>query len=362
MPVLLRTLSQAQWVYSIFDFFMAFSILGFSFLIKRMNPLYLIYGWSITSSIIIILLDFTSRSMFTLFILSFLGIVSGAGALANSIIFFDQTEIMERGRVGGMLVFISTLISPLLFSLASGISPAMVCLLLSLTPLATILLKPCGFDKRQNMNKGLRGQGRSFKYYLLSWIMLSLTNSIFTYAINFKFKKLFPHFFGINTLLQYFSASIGSIIGGVLVDWFGRKSVLSSGLLLHGAGFAFVGFALTSATHHIAYLVNGFSWGFFLVVFYLIVWGETGTRSNMAMRYSLGLAVFHLSRCAGFFLTPYVINMPATSILLLNSLLIFISFFPLLLARETLPEDIMNNMHFEFYKKRVKDFLKREKS
>ncbi|MFH0748552.1 MAG: hypothetical protein V1915_01320 [Candidatus Bathyarchaeota archaeon] len=361
IPVLSKTLAegQMQWIRFIFDFSIGCSILSICLLIKRINPYHLILGSSVASSIMIVLLTFVSGSIFTLPAISFLGAVCGVAVLANAIIFFDQTEITERGRAGGMLVSTSTLTGPLLFSLVPAISPQMICFFLNIISASVILLKPKGYEKRKNTDKTLKKPSGNFGYYFLSWTILCLNNGILQRTVALYLAKTFPQYYNIDTLLQFAFVSFAAIISGILADWFGRKIVLVSGFLIYGVANTIVGFALTPVTQFIAYPSSGLSWGFFLAIFYLVIWGETDGTGNVILSYALALTVFHINNSLAYIVEPYIMGVPIVSVLFLSSLLVFIGLIPLFLARETVPEDLLKKIWFDSYKKWAKGFTKK---
>lgn len=67
------------------------------------------------------------------------------------------------------------------------------------------------------------------------------------------------------SILKYFAASFGALLGGVLADWIGRRMTLGIGLTLYGIDATFSGLVSASGFFIFTAVTTGLSWGIFLV-------------------------------------------------------------------------------------------------
>lgn len=95
------------------------------------------------------------------------------------------------------------------------------------------------------------------------------------------------------------------------------------------------GLTTTAEVFVLRYFLEGFSWGIFLVLCYLILWGEFDKGGSLY--YSIGLSTFHFSRVFGFLVNPFLSEISISMATMISAMLIFISVMPLIYARETLP-------------------------
>ena len=259
----------------------------------------------------------------------------GLGLLAFSLYFCNQTRIEERGRVGAVIVSPSLLLTfVLLLFLKVLYGPFIVLIFLSLIIFVTIFIKQTG-DK--TIDEKIPLQKRDFSLYLSSWFIICLNNAVFlkiTFrALNLRFSELF----NFAQMLRYLAAGFGALIGGSLSDRIGRKLVLELNIMALGIGSTMVGLTMVDSAYVLVQLINGFSWGNFLVIYYLILWGELGFKNTRGIYYSLGLSVFPFLIAVGYTILPLLDKMKLEAAIFISSSLIFVANVPLVFTKETLP-------------------------
>jgi len=175
--------------------------------------------------------------------------------------------------------------------------------------------------------------------------------------ITFWVMKLFPMISLQMDISQYFMSAVGALIGGIVVDWSGRKIGLITGLVLYGVGTALSGIAIITNSYLSAFVssvMNGCSWGFFLVLYFFVVWQDLADTGNS--RYYSGLVIFYLSLFLGY--TMPQIPVSPEIIAFLSSTLIFLSNIFIIPAEELLPSWIAQVRDIAYYLYRLKKFFK----
>jgi len=212
-----------------FNFFVFLAlILGIS-LIRRVKKIYIIYTWSILSTIGTILIIIIQKDIFKLAIYFLTGVLYGIGLLAYFTYFYSLTVPEERGRTAGLIGFIFLPILSLLtvsIKQLDIIRTAMLCIILNLVPLGIIPLNP-GKITTLTAKRDLRSfnpEKRTILLYFIPWLIFSSINSTLAKVVSFHVSN----YFSVSSLMllmtsQVFGASLGATIGGIISDFLGRR-------------------------------------------------------------------------------------------------------------------------------------------
>lgn len=314
----------------------AISLILGSFLTAKMNRLQIMCAWA-TALLVTSLILMTVQSLsLVIVLLCIQGAFFGLGFLTFNLYFYEKTEIEERGRIGGVIVFISLLLStPLLFFLRGTHEPFTVLIFLCLIVFATMFLKQKGeiaTDERSLFEK------RNFLLYFASWFIVCFNNATLLEIAFTALQLQFSTLVDFARLLKGFAACFGALVGGVLSDRVGRKLVLQFSLMILGIASTLVGLTMVDTAYIFLNIINGFSWGGFLVIYYLILWGEFSSRKSLGTCYSIGLSIFQFSKAIGYAVLPLLDRMELEVAIFISSALIFVSNIPLIFAKETLPQ------------------------
>ena len=338
-----------------FNFIIAIASLLNSFFIHRFSKIRIIYEYSIATSIVTVLLLFTSSIILRLIIIFVAGIFFSIGQLAFFTYFWSLTVSEERGRAAGLVGFFSLPIFYIVSSMVetfdfSGI--IMMSVILSLVPMLIKLLKP---EKKAMLTakkdeKGYHPEKRTILLYAVPWVLYSLINATLARNMAFYVSQRVPsYYYMFLSISQLLGAVFGALGGGIIADFFGRRLSLVFSLTLYGIGSALVGLVENYEMFGFVYVANGLTWGILLTLYFLVVWGDLANKESCAKRYSIGLITYYLAMGVGSLLTHQVFQIPLIVSSLVSCLLIFLSNIPLILAPELLSSDFRERIRLKLY-------------
>jgi len=278
-----------------------------------------------------------------LFVICVQGIFLGLCVLSFTVYFGDQTKIEEKGRVGGAIVFLSLTFGLILsLFLVTDYAPFLIMMFLGICALAVSISKP--EKEKLNNGKATYVDKKNFLLYYIPWLIFCLNNNAFATVTIGRLRQLFPEAVVLIGVIQFFGAALGAIISGCMSDRIGRKLTLMYGLTSLGIAATLVGLTTTIETFIFSYAISGFSWGIFLVLYYLDLWGEFNKGNGWNICYSVGLSTFHFARVFGFLISPFLSKVDVNTASLLSMMLIFSSDIPLIYAQETLPSQYRSSV------------------
>jgi len=342
-------------VYASLNFIIAITSLLASFFIHRLNRIRIIYESSIITSILTILLLFTPSIILRLIVIFVAVVFFSIGQLAFFTYFWSLTISEERGRVGGLGGFFSLPFSHIVILMTETFDfsgTVMVSAILNLGTLAIKLLRPekKAFLTAKKDEKGCNPEKRTILLYSVPWALFSVINATLARNISIHVFQQVPFsYYLFICVLQLVASVFGALGGGIIADFFGRRSSLVLGLTLYGTGSALVGLTENYEILCFVYVANGLNWGILLTLYLFVVWGDLANKESCAKRYSIGLIIYYLAMGVGNLFSHQIFQISLTTSSLVSCLLIFLSNIPLIFAPELLSSDFRERIRLKLY-------------
>jgi hypothetical protein len=311
----------------------------------------------IISSLILTLVNPTNA--LDVLVISFLfGVSFGLGLPASMDFFATSTNIENRAKLAGLILFVNGLgvfllliiaadnviIQALVLSVWRGLG--LIFFLMS-KPSQGIVKKPESISFMPILTQ------RSFILYFIPWSMFSL--------VNFLSLPLQCNILGsdiVNLLNSIEGALVGvfAVIGGFLSDIIGRKRITIFGFVMLGFGYAILGIYPQNLLSWYFYtLVDGIAWGIFSVIFIFTIWGDLSQDLSSDKCYAVGGLPFFLSNLLRLTIGSYIGEIiPAYAIFSFTAFFLFLAVVPLMFAPETLPEKKLRERELKKYIEKAK--------
>jgi len=328
------------------------------------------YAWSLISPLATLSLLLASEFWFFVAV-CLLGALYGGFVLEFFANFGQSTLIGERGRIGALVGSIAVLVMSFLtvISLLSGfVGSVVLCSVLCVLSFLTtrLVTLDSGKSKAEEAHSLERTSGtkRDFFLYLVPWLIYNLVNAL----LGRYQTPLFIDEFQISILSTVFLSDlmscIGALVGGFVSDLHGRRTALGIGLTSYGISTVLSGLIFLETQNALpmvlSLVLNGFSWGIFLVLFFFVVWEDLSSIYN-SVSYYVALSFYPLSIGLSQFL-PSETQFPLAHIALVGCLLIFSSNVFLVAAHELLPPEAKKEIGLFVYIEQAKAlFKKRQK-
>jgi sugar phosphate permease len=322
---------------------------------------------SIATSTAAFLLLFASNEVVKIAVIFMMGIFLSTGQLASFAYFWDLTVSEERGRVAGLIGFVSLpfyfIAIPVVAEALDFPATVILSIFLSLGPLVIILLRPSKAAlTSKKAERGNSFEKRTVLFYSIPWIVFSLINATLARNISLNvLQQVSSSFYLFLTGLQVIGVIFGAVIGGIVADFFGRRLSLAISLTLYGISSALAGLIQKSEIFSLVYFTNGLGWGFLLILYTFVVWGDLANEQNCAKMYSIGLAIYYSAFGIGL-LFPQISQIPLVLSALVSCLLIFLSNAPIIIAPELLPSYFREKIKLRSHMKAVRKINKRSQN
>ena len=297
----------------------------------------------ITVSLLLVTLE-ASNMEYILLVSFLLGTSLGIGFPSCLAYFGDNSDVENRGWLGGITFFasgISILIIGLLLSFSASILVGALILAAwrGIGLISFLLIRPKQDQQKETTieisYKSIL-QDRVFLLYILPWIMFCLVNFLEAPVISTLFGEEIVAYVPIT---EYGIGGVVALIGGWFADSVGRKRVIIVGFITLGIGYAVLGlFQNITAFWYLYILIDGIAWGIFSLMFYLVIWSELAGNRAKEKYYLLGVLPFLIASYIRILFTPFAEIVEASSAFSLASFFLFIAVLPLLYAPETMPE------------------------
>ena len=337
----------------------ASSIVG-AFVSQKMNQKsYLIYFWVISGIFVL----FLTYYLFTLPLLAsfLLGASFGYGFPVCLAFFGEHTNIESRGRIGGLSVFISIGLGLPFISLVFASFSITGLLSVSIMVLGVLLLifRYIAVEEtklaRKSSFMSLIGN-RTFLYYLIPWAMFIIVDELESSILEYFLKNyLGDIFFEQVRLINSILIAVFGLVGGFLIDSIGRKKVVIYGFVSLGLTYALVGFLSNiSWLWYVFGIIDGITWGLFIVIFILTIWGDISVGESKEGGYAIGVLPLFFGSILREALRRYLELVPVYASFSFASFFLFLAVIPLLYAPETLPEKVIRRKELRKYVEKAK--------
>jgi MFS family permease len=307
---------------------------------------------SIASLLVLTIIDGTSSNTFVVASLIW-GVSVGLGMPSSMAYFADTTSTDRRGSVGGVLAF-AFIISLFVLAVSLGtlvpvtrIQAFTAWLGISLGIL--LLFRPMSTYDNITANPKLWSilRNRKLVLYFVPWVIFCLVNSLEAPILKDFFGSVF---FNSSVVAEFTISSVSALVGGFFADRLGRKLVAIVGFALLGLGYAILGlFPGFRVSWYLYIVVDGIAWGMFVVVFFIVLWGDLASDETKDKYYLVGGLPYLLSWFVEILVEPYVEVISIYAAFSLASFLLFLAVLPLLYAPETLPERRIKNLQLKQY-------------
>lgn len=316
---------------------------------------FLIFWMTLGSVLSLFLFGIGTHSLLVTSIISLLlGISLGVGMPTCMSYFTDIVDIDKRGRVSGIIILL-TGIGIFVFDIAAQtilVDPLLLGGLLVVWRLFSLLLflsakslqkieRKKSFESYPNILKQ-----ESFLLYFIPWILFSLINSIVPTAgsndpqIAFELQVFQTVFMG-----------MFAVLGGVFLDFFGRKRIAISGFAILGFGSAISGLSTNWIILYLNAIASGIAGGFILVLFITVIWSDLSYNSASDKYYALGVLPYFAAIFLDIAIGKYIIDNITDTLFSFTAFFLFLAVLPLVYAPETLPEKKIKERELSKYLK-----------
>jgi hypothetical protein len=308
------------------------------------------------------LLLFVSGKLVISILVFLIGVFVGLGQLSFLAHFWKTTSSEERGRIGGLIGFATLPIYFILnYVVAENLDLSGTVILaaaLSIVPLA-----PTIFRNRLSLTVtkkiGACPEKRTIILFSIPWFFFCLINSTVAKNITLNLVQLIsPSSIGFIIILQAAAAFIGTLIGGIVADYFGRRLTLAISVTLYGIGMALSGLIQNTTLAYFSYFVEGLSWGILLTLYIFVIWGDLSNKENYTSIYAIGLIAFYIAAAFEPFST-LVSQIPPVTSAFLGCTVIFLSNVPIALAPELQSSDFLEKIRLKMHIKAAKKVAKK---
>jgi MFS family permease len=274
----------------------------------------------------------------------------GAGITGLRVYLSDLTEVDERGRVAGGLLFTSYASIVLVKIALHGASQTLSVIFVTIICLAGLLaytVKP----KRVDVKNKITVYGRTLQYFLISWLLFALAYGSWNAFVT-------PHPIGSTRIggallgsLLILGYGLAALVSGTSADWVGRRTVLGFALLIQAS--AYIIYGLIPSLRYLALVMETLSWGALNTVFLFIVWAEI-SKNHMGLFYGAALAIFF----GGFMFSGFLIQIlgPVKTVYasIASSAILISAIIPLYSSDEPPPKEKVKVREMATYMKEIK--------
>jgi MFS family permease len=288
----------------------------------------------------------------------FLGISIGIGLPSCLSYFADSTCIENRGFIGGItwsgvgftVLFFAFLMNAL--GRWEAIAALTIWRLFGSFSFMFLTRQHKKLDVQKSLSYLELVHKKEILLYLFPWIMFSL--------INFAEAPLLERVFGADLftfvgLVEYAFIGIFAIVGGIIADIVGRKRVVITGFVMLGIEYAALSvFSDSPVTLYLFTTLDGITWGFFVSIFFLAIWGDLAQNQEKEKYYALGGLPNLLANFVSILISPYASDISPIAAFSFASFFLFLAVIPLMYAPETLPEKAIRDRELEQYIEQAK--------
>lgn len=361
LPKIINSEHSLPLIQALFSLTIAATLFGLSVLkYKPLKPS-ILFGTYIATFAFTLLLLFVSGLLVISVLVFLVGVLVGIGQLSFLAHFWKTTLSEERGRIGGLIAFATLPIYIVLSEfVAAGLDLSGRVILtaaLSLVPLMVTLFRNNNLSslaKKENAYP----ETRTIILFSIPWFLFCLINSTLSRNISLDAIQLVSSSsLGLLVILQGVATFIGTLIGGLLADFFGRRLTLALSVTLYGVGMALSGLIQGPTFAYFSFFAEGLSWGILLTLYVFVIWGDLANGGNYTRLYALGLAAFYFASALEPFST--LISIPAVTSAFLGCTIVFLCNVPIALAPELQSSDFLEKTRLKMHIKAAKKIAKK---
>jgi MFS family permease len=355
------SIDKGKWLL-LFLAFMTASVIGSGFLVDKALKNVLII-MLVTPVIAILTAAFLWLNLDSSFLFAILlGFAAGVSPVAIGAYFADHTSPEDRGRIAGIAMGATLLISqvflltgPLNIGSMSNVGVLVITIILLIT-FVGLALRPRGSPQDSSATKHRRSSRPKqialyatpiFLFYVVAGVLFSMV-----------FPTIQDH---VNNSVFYIIWAIpfviGAVFAGVQLDIRGRKFPTIVGLAITGVSVAVFG-------------ILGVNWGYlciiplavgysFVSITSLIVWADLAPAKSRGKYYGIGFGLIAVAQMVGLILSGVSFGSASaaqiSSYTLFASLALFLCIPPLFLADESLPKELIEKRQLLDYLEGVKN-------
>jgi len=293
-------------------------------------------------------------------LISFLSGVSLGSVLPSCLAFFSEnTRIDERGRTAAMILFITYV---LYFCLAVTIQLLSIrhalalCALWRFLGLVPILYLPNRILNETRVQPSCKSilSDKTFIVYIVPWIVFLLVDATAQPLI--MYSDLGEEHYYVMAQTEMLVGGVFALLGGLLLDFIGRKKMIIWAFTVMGVGYALLSFSYLMPYVWVFYSVlDGSAWSTLTLVFTIVLWGDLSKAKGSEKYYALGLSPIFMAGVFRVLLEPLTRNLSLENAFSFASFFLFLAVLPLAYAEESLPESVMRLREIEKYIRKVRE-------
>jgi MFS family permease len=292
------------------------------------------------------------------------GVSLGLGMPSCMGYFTENTAIEKRGSVAGLvllltgvLVVVFGTVIPENISLQTAILSAWRIMgLIVFLPFRKMMDNVNNAENHKALSYRSLFNQRAFVLYLIPWAMFSLityltvplqseiigamqSNNVNVPSVEFLR--------GIENILT----AVCAVVGGLLLDFVGRKRMSIIGFALLGLGYSVLGIYPEMPTSWYFYTaVDGIAWGILFAIFVVTIWGDLSYEAPSDKHYAIGVLPFFISKFLQLTIGKDIASsIPTSAIFSFTAFFLFLAVLPLVYAPETLPEKHIRERELKSY-------------
>jgi MFS family permease len=266
--------------------------------------------------------------------------------------FTSQTPIENRGRIGGFVILLTGVLTVALDLLGiNGLTELTITLAAwrAIALVAVAFSKPTVEFENKSINPSYRSvlHQRPFVLYFVPWIMFALLNYLTTPV---QQNVLAPSTVIDLQLLGNVFLGAFALVGGIFMDFVGRKRLAIIGFVMLGLSYSVLGLVNDTPVWYFHTVMNGISWGILYVLFVVTIWGDLSHAASSDKFYALGIVPFFISKFLQLTINAQIVAaVPVSAIFSFTALFLFLAVLPLIYAPETLPEKVIKQIELNSY-------------
>ena len=332
---------------------------------KRMSNKRFLWAWTLFGVLSSAMTLFFKGDIFIFIFSPLLGIAMGLGFPYSMSLLASHTELEQRGRVAGIMIF-----ETFALAMLAGFVVIEFNLGFTGTVVALVILKSASFlglaigeissngksaDQLSSVPKILiQEKTKNFLMYLIPWLLFLITVVTIDHVV-WPTLEQDPQIYAAlkgGPPYTYIGTTIIALVAGFMADRFGRKTPIFIGLAALGFSSALLGSIISPETAFIHHIAIGVAFGF-LMTAYSTIPGDLSYKSNAEKLYALTV-VLGLLTYFGLGALPQYIGLKATAISVswILTSLILCSIAPVYRAKETLKEE-------KIYERKIKEYLEK---